>query len=53
MIQYILASILLIWALYYLYKTIKKQFSTNSNCASGCSSCSVGSELNKFENIKS
>lgn len=53
MIQYILAGILLVWAAWYLFKTIKKQFSSESKCASGCNTCSVESNLKNLENIKS
>jgi membrane protein DedA with SNARE-associated domain len=53
MIQYLLAALLLIWASYFLYKTIRKQFSADSKCASGCGSCSVESNIKNLENLKS
>jgi len=36
MIQYILVGILFIWAVYYIVRSLRSQFSKKAGCASNC-----------------
>lgn len=36
MIQYILVGLLLIWAIYFIVRSLRNQFSKQGGCASNC-----------------